>query len=132
MVDVWERSARATHHFVSNEDMDYFKPLVQSIDFSSFPVYCLVAHDKVFGFIGVADGSIETLFLDPAVIKKGFGTKLMRFALDELKADKVDVNEQNHDAVRFYSKFGFTVYDRTEKDPEGKNYPILKMRLQPK
>jgi putative acetyltransferase len=47
--------------------------------------------------------------------------------LDELNADKVNVNEQNIDAVKFYSKFGFVTYERTEKDSEG--YPILKMKL---
>jgi putative acetyltransferase len=54
----------------------------------------------------------------------------MDFALSELKATMVDVNEENLNAVQFYKKFGFQVYDKIEEDPEGKDYPILKMKLQ--
>jgi len=129
MVSVWERSARATHHFVTATDLDYYKTRVEQIDFTAFLVYCLTNGDSVLGFIGVTDSQIETLFLDPAIIGLGFGKLLMEFALNELKADKVDVNEQNTHAVAFYAKFGFEPYDRTDLDPEGKPYPILKMKL---
>ena len=99
------------------------------MDFNIFAVYCLINEDGAKGFIGIADHVIEMLFLDPVYIGKGFGKQLMQFALDKLNADKVDVNEQNTHAVSFYSKFGFITYDRTEKDTEGKPYPILKMKL---
>jgi putative acetyltransferase len=126
---VWEKSVRATHNFVKPSDIDYFKIIVKEIDFNSFSVYCLTNENNVLGFLGVADFKIEMLFLDPDFIGQGLGKKLMKFALDDLKADKVDVNEQNLNAVNFYSRFGFTTYERTEKDPEGKDYPILKMKL---
>lgn len=126
---VWERSVKATHHFVTPGDIDLFKGMVQQIDFTAFPVYCLVEGGCVLGFLGLADGQIEMLFLDAGAIGRGLGTKLIRFALDELKANKVDVNEQNLSAVRFYRKFGFKVYTRNEKDDHGKDYPILKMKL---
>lgn len=129
MTDVWESSVRATHGFVKPEDIDYFRQIVEGIDWSSFPVYCLVSENRVLGFIGVDNQSIETLFLEPSSIGKGYGKKLMEFALLKLNANKVDVNEQNIHAVNFYSRFGFVCYDRTEKSPEGKDYPILRMRL---
>ncbi|WP_448701308.1 GNAT family N-acetyltransferase [Mucilaginibacter sp. AW1-3] len=129
IIAVWERSARATHHFVAPADLDRYKTLVEKIDFSSFPVYCLVNANTVLGFIGTEGPRIETLFLDPAYIGYGFGSKLMNFALNELKANNVDVNEQNTNAVNFYSKFGFVAYDRTELDTQGGPYPILKMKL---
>lgn len=129
IISVWEKSARATHDFVKPADINYFKELVKGIDWNSFAVYCLTSKGKVLGFIGVADGTIETLFLDPDFIGLGLGKRLMLFALNELKANKVDVNEQNLHAVRFYSKFGFETYERIEKSPEGKDYPILKMKL---
>lgn len=125
---VWERSVRATHHFLLPEDIDYFKQVVQGIDFHAFPVYCLVRDNTVLGFLGVAGGKIEMLFLDPAHIGKGYGRLLMRFALEDLGADKVDVNEQNSNAVAFYTRFGFVPIERTEKDSEGKDYPIIKMK----
>lgn len=129
MIDVWEKSVRATHSFVSAEDIEYFKQIVKEIDFNLFLVYYLILGTEVLGFIGVAERKIEMLFLDPKFIGKGLGTKLMQFALNELQADEVEVNEQNFAAVEFYSKFGFVTYERTEKDSEGKDYPILKMKI---
>ncbi|HEU5164380.1 MAG TPA: GNAT family N-acetyltransferase [Chitinophagaceae bacterium] len=127
MISVWEKSVRATHLFVSSEEVDRLKELVKRVDFNSYSVYCLTSGSKVLGFLGVENDVIETLFLDPEYIGQKLGTKLMNFALDELNADKVNVNEQNTDAVNFYSKFGFVTYERIEKDSEG--YPLLKMKL---
>jgi putative acetyltransferase len=129
VVFVWEKSVRATHHFVTADDIIYFKQIVQEIDFYAFDVYCLMLADRLIGFIGVAGKSIEMFFLDPDFTGQGLGDRLMRFALEDLKATKVDVNEQNTNAVKFYAKYGFVTYKRTEKDPEGKAYPILKMKL---
>ena len=85
--------------------------------------------EQLVGFIGVAGKKVEMLFMDPEFIGKGLGKKLMHFAINELDADEVEVNEQNEEALRFYIKQGFKVYERKEKDGQGKNYPILKMRL---
>ena len=40
---------------------------------------------------------------------------------------KVDVNEQNYQAVGFYEKLGFRKAGRSEKDGSGKDYPIIHM-----
>ncbi|WP_409417212.1 GNAT family N-acetyltransferase [Flavobacterium sp. PS2] len=130
MILVWENSVRATHNFLVPSDIDYYKKIVSSIDFNSFSVFCLTEADTVLGFIGIAENKIEMLFLAPEHIGKGLGKTLMNFAINELGVNKVDVNEQNHNAINFYSKFGFLPYDRTDKDDEGKEYPILKMKLE--
>lgn len=129
LILVWERSVRATHQFLLPDDIDYFKEVVANIAFSTFPVYCLVDREKVIGFIGVVNRKIEMLFLSPEYIGKGLGSKLVKFAIEKLDAEKVDVNEQNVSAVNFYSSIGFKTYKRLKKDSEGKNYPILKMKL---
>jgi putative acetyltransferase len=129
MISVWEKSVRATHHFVPSGEVDRLKELVKKIDFNSYSVYCLISENEVLGFLGVKDYVIETLFLDPDYIGQKLGTTLMNFAINALKADKVNVNEQNLDAIKFYSKFEFVTYERTEKDEYGNDYPILKMKL---
>lgn len=129
IISLWERSVRATHTFLALSDIDYYKGIVSAIDFNIFPVFCLKQNEAVIGFIGVADKKIEMLFLAPDAIGQGLGKKLIRYAIEELGANKVDVNEQNHSAVLFYKKFGFITFERNEKDSEGKSYPILKMIL---
>jgi putative acetyltransferase len=112
-----------------SKDFQSIKELVETIDFNSFEVYCLVQNSEVAGFLGVAEQKVEMLFLSPGQIGKGFGKKLMDFAITDLKANKVDVNEQNTKAVEFYKKFGFETYERTDKDDQGKDYPLLRLKL---
>jgi putative acetyltransferase len=126
---IWENSVLATHDFLAPADFTEIKALVASIDFNLFQVYCLENDGLVLGFIGVAERKIEMLFLDPEYIGKGLGKKLLLFAVHELNADKLDVNEQNSQAVAFYQRFGFRTYERTETDDQGRNYPLLRMKL---
>lgn len=127
---VWERSVRATHTFLKREDIEFYKSIVVTIDFNQIQVYCALADGgELMGFVGVADDKMEMLFVHPSYIGQGIGKALARYAIDSLGATKVDVNEGNRNATEFYKGLGFEVYDRTEKDSEGKDYPILKMRL---
>lgn len=129
LIDVWEQSVRATHDFLDPGDIDFFKSLVEKIDFNAFDVYCAFDNEKMIGILGVADRKLEMLFISPDQIGKGIGRQLMHFVLNTLHVNQVDVNEGNHSATEFYKRFGFEVYDRTPVDDHGKPYPILKMKL---
>ena len=126
---VWERSVAATHHFLKPEDFTFFKDIVKEIDFTEFNVFCAMDDEVVKGFLGVVDNKIEMLFVAPEYFGMGIGKSLLTYAMEELKATEVDVNEQNEKAVSFYKAYGFEPYGRTEKDSSGKDYPILKMKL---
>ena len=126
---IWEQSVLATHDFLTRPDFQEIKQLVESINFNDLQVFCLTNENLVLGFIGVADKKIEMLFVDPKYFGQGLGQKLLSFAVSELTADKLDVNEQNIKALKFYQKFGFETFERTEKDDQGRNYPLLRMKL---
>lgn len=130
ILDVWEKSVSATHSFLKPEDFKEIKNFVQTIEFNDLDVYFLKTGNIVAGFIGISERKIEMLFLLPEYIGKGLGKKLTDFAFSIFKVDKVDVNEQNTNAVKFYEKIGFKTYERTEKDDQGKNYPLLRMKLE--
>jgi putative acetyltransferase len=129
VVDVWEASVRATHHFVSDSDIEIFRPLV----FDELPHTGLAcvrdANGLVVGFIGIAEGKVEMLFIHPDYRGQGIGRVLLNYAINECGATKVDVNEQNDQALGFYLWMGFEVVDRSELDSNGKPYPLLHMRL---
>ncbi|MCI5083967.1 MAG: GNAT family N-acetyltransferase [Saprospiraceae bacterium] len=129
IVDVWEASVRATHHFLKEEDIAYFKPLIleQYLDAVELRVV-QNQQQKIVGFMGIHEQSLEMLFLDPAVIGHGIGRQCMELAFKEFEVNRVDVNEDNPSAVAFYKKMGFEVFDRSELDPQGKPFPILHMR----
>ncbi len=64
VVEVWEASVRATHHFVSEADIQIFKPMVRDA-LPEMPALACVHDDSyhVAGFIAVQDGKVEMLFL---------------------------------------------------------------------
>lgn len=130
VVEVWEASVRATHHFLKEEDIAYFKPLILMVYLKAVDLRCVRnEHHRIIGFLGVADGKIEMLFIHPEARGKGIGKILVRYALDEMQVTKVDVNEQNEQAVGFYEHIGFKTVSRAEVDGLGKPYPILSMEL---
>lgn len=129
ILTIWETSVLVTHDFLTPNDFEEIKELVNNINFNDFEVFILKKEDLVLGFIGVANKKVEMLFLDPNYFGQGLGFRLLNFAVKELQADKVDVNEQNPRAVKFYQKFGFETFERTEKDDQGRNYPLLRMKL---
>src|SRR5690606_33670608 len=122
------QSVLATHHFLAPDDFQSIRVLVQTIDFNEFQVFCILRETELAGFVGVVDDKEEMLFISPEHMGKGIGRILMEFAIDTLKINKVDVNEQNTLAVSFYKKLGFEVYERTDKDDQGRDYPLLRMK----
>ena len=130
VVEVWEASVRATHTFVTEADIEVIRPLL----WESLPtvphVLCVRERGgQVAGFIGVEDTMVEMLFVHPAWRGKGIGRRLLSYAVATLGAYKLDVNEQNPQAIGFYLRMGFEVAGRSEVDSIGKPYPLLHMRL---
>lgn len=130
LLTIWENSVRATHTFVTEEDIQYFKPLIVNEYFDAVQLFCSRDNSqKINGFIGVVDDKVEMLFVDACVRGQGIGKKLLTYAIRDLNVKKVDVNEQNTQAVGFYQYMGFQVVSRSPVDSMGKNYPILSMEL---
>jgi putative acetyltransferase len=86
-------------------------------------------HGTATGFIGVEGNRIEMLFISTSERGKGLGRKLIEHAVARHSATTVTVNEQNPQAVGFYEHLGFTIYDRSTLDEQGRPYPLLYMRL---
>lgn len=128
---LWEASVRATHHFLKEEDIEFFKKTIQEENVFDLVDLTVVQGEegKILGFMGVAGESLEMIFLAPEARGRGIGKLLMQHALEDWRIRKVDVNEQNEAALRFYERFGFEVVGRSELDGTGKPYPILHMQL---
>lgn len=128
IIEVWEASVRATHHFLPEEEILYFKPLILNEYLNLVELFCVRdASGAIIGFSGIADGKIEMLFIRPDWFGKGVGKRLLLHAVHDLGATEVDVNEQNEQAVGFYEHLGFKVTGRSPLDGLGKPYPLLHM-----
>ena len=127
IIDVWEASVRKTHDFLHEDYMLEIKSLLPSI-FPSVDLYVSKNEaGKIVGFLGVANRKIEMLFVHPDSMGKGIGRALAKFAIEKLNMHKVDVNEQNQQAVDFYKHIGFVTLGRSDVDGLGKPYPLLHM-----
>ena len=131
LVDLWEASVRASHDFLSEEDIQYFKPLILNTYLDAVDLRCIRdEEERILGFSGVAEHNLEMLFIRPDQRAKGIGKALLEYAIREQELRKVDVNEQNPKALAFYEHCGFTVQSRSEQDGSAKPYPILHMILE--
>ena len=130
IAEVWEASVRATHHFLSEADIAFLRPLILSDYLAAVELRCARGGDgRILGFVGVAGENVEMLFLAPESRRRGLGRALMRAAVDELGARRVDVNEQNPAALGFYEHLGFKVVGRSPVDGQGRPFPLLHLEL---
>jgi putative acetyltransferase len=130
LIEIWESSVRATHDFLAEADLQRLKPLILEHYFDSVDLRCAKdAQGEIQGFCGVHAGNIEMLFVSPDARGKGIGAMLSAHAIKEQGASKVDVNEQNEQALGFYQHIGFKVVGHSPVDGQGKQYPLLHMAL---
>ncbi len=130
LLAIWEASVRATHDFLKEQDLQELKPLILEQYFDAVDLRCAKdSSGEILGFCGVHDGAIEMLFISPNARGKGVGSLLATYAIKVQGATKVDVNEQNKQALGFYQHIGFSVIARSPLDGQGKAYPLLHMAL---
>lgn len=128
LIEIWESAVLNTHDFLKEEDFLYYKKQLpvyfQYVTLSGFE-----QEGVLVGFMGIVEGNLEMLFVDNVCRGTGIGKQLIEYAIANLQVTKVDVNEQNTQAVGFYKYMGFNLVGRSELDGEGKEYPILHMQL---
>lgn len=128
LLAVWEDSVRATHLFLSDEEINNIKPYVPQAIEGVARLYMATKAGQPVAFMGTEKGSLEMLFIASAERGKGLGKQLLERAERDEKVERVTVNEQNPQAIGFYEHMGFTVYKRTDLDEQGNPYPLLYMR----
>ena len=131
LLDIWLRSVRATHTFLSEEDIQSLLPPTRDYLTSDEPELWVLCTDAgaVVGFMGMSGSKMEALFLAPEFRHQGGGRRLVRHAQELHGELTTEVNEQNPAARRFYEACGFVVEGRSELDDAGRPFPLLHMRL---
>lgn len=129
LVAIWRAAVDATYDFLADEDRDEIEARLAA-DYLPAVVLTVAERDgRPVGFSGVLDGALEMLFVDATRRETGIGTALLTHAIREQDVTRVDVNEQNAPAARFYARRGFEVVGRSETDDAGRPYPLLHLRL---
>lgn len=128
LLEVWEKSVRATHLFLSDSEIKNIKEYVPKA--LNGVTHLIIAEDEAkcpVAFMGIEDGTLEMLFIAPEERGKGLGKRLIQYGIENYAVERLTVNEQNPQAKGFYEHMGFRVYKRTELDEQGNLYPILYM-----
>lgn len=126
LLDIWLRSVRATHTFLTEEDIQSLFPLVRDAALVELELWVLCSDAGLpIGFLGLSGSKVEALFLAPEYRRCGGGRMLLDHARRHKGPLTVDVNEQNPEAVRFYEACGFAVVGRSEVDGQGRPFPLL-------
>ena len=127
LLDIWERSVRATHLFLSDAEVKSIKDYVPQA-LKSVEQLIVAETEQPIAFMGVQNGHLEMLFLAPEERGKGIGKRLLQYGIENYGIIELTVNEQNPQAVGLYEHMGFETYKRTALDEEGDPYPILYMK----
>ena len=127
LLQLWERSVRATHLFLSDGEVkrirEYVPQALEEVE------HLIVAEaGNPVAFMGTQKGRLEMLFIEPKERGKGIGKELLRYGIETYGIREVTVNEQNPQAIGFYEQMGFEIYKRTDLDEEGNPYPLLYMK----
>ena len=131
LIEVWEDSVKATHLFLSNEEIENIKKYVpQALNEVAQLVIIENERHQPIAFMGIENKKLEMLFIKNSERGKGLGKKLLNYGIENYNVNELAVNEQNLNSKGFYEYMGFKTYKRTELDEQGNPYPILYMRLE--
>ena len=129
LLDVWESSVKATHSFLSTDEINNIKQYVpQALKDVLILVVAENQDGNPVGFMGVADKMLDMLFVSNEYRGQGIGKQLLQYGIENYSINELSVNEQNPLAIGFYEYMGFEVYKRTEWDEQGNPYPLLYMK----
>ena len=86
LLTLWERSVRATHHFLNEADIVFYRPPVADmLSRATLELWVLTNRgDAPLGFLGLAGNGIEALFLEPTYRGQGNGRLLVAHAQERL------------------------------------------------
>ncbi|WP_240157128.1 GNAT family N-acetyltransferase [Pseudonocardia broussonetiae] len=135
LLRIWRRAVEATHGFLTPADVDEIEEQVRA---AALPALALTVAQRsdgaLLGWVGVHGDRraravrVEALFVDPAAHRLGVGTALLGAATPAMGRVELDVNEQNPSALAFYERHGFVRVGRSERDGEGRPFPLLHLR----
>lgn len=130
LLKVWENSVRATHKFLSNEEILEIKKYVpEALASISHLIIDNDENGNPVAFRGIEENKLEMLFITSDYRGKGIGKKMLSYGIENYGVTDLAVNEDNPQAKGFYEHMGFKVYQRNELDDQENPYPVLYMKL---
>lgn len=104
-------------------------PLAQSYIDNYHELDRIWVYDDEFvkGMIHIIENQIIELYVDSFFENHGIGSKLIKFAIEQMDCNFLWVLEKNTKAIRFYQRHGFVITDEKQYE-EGTSEYIVKMK----
>ena len=129
LTNLWERSVKTSHHFLNLNEIERIKQYVPNELRKVAKLFVAIEKSNVLlAFIGIKDNMIQMLFVDDKYVRKGIGSKLVDYVINNYDIKYVEVNEDNLIAHKFYLNKGFKDLKRKEYDDYNDPYPIIIMK----
>ena len=128
LAQVWLEASRLGHPFMSEADLLDQQVKVRDIYLPQAENWVVELDGEPAGFIGLIEGFIGGLFVDPAAHGHGLGKALVLHAVVLKGALELEVYAENEMAVGFYLKLGFVETLRRDADDEGRPQEVIRMR----
>lgn len=84
LLKVWESSVKATHLFLSDEEISNIKQYVPQA-LNGVPILTVVENENgdPLGFMGIADKMLEMLFISDESRGQGIGKQLLQYGMEQ-------------------------------------------------
>ena len=129
LLEIWESSVKATHLFLSDNEIESIKKYVpQALKEVPYLIIAENENETPIAFMGIDKQKLEMLFVSNKQRGKGIGKRLIEYGIEVYSINELAVNEQNPFAKGFYEHMGFQVYKKSNYDEQGNPYPLLYMK----
>ncbi|QCI63390.1 GNAT family N-acetyltransferase [Phreatobacter stygius] len=131
LLDIWLEASRVGHAFLGEATLREQQALVRDTYLPLADNWVAEIDGRVEAFIGLLDGFIGGLFVDPQAHGSGLGRALVDHAGARLGPLTVSVYADNGQALAFYRRCGFVETTRKAQDDEGRPLAVVDMRRDP-
>lgn len=129
VLHIWRAAVDATHHFLHPDDRAAIEGELAGF-LPTAPLWLAVdSANRALGFMLLDGAQMEALFVDPAHHGRGVGRALVDHARHLHPVLTTDVNVQNPQAAGFYDRLGFVETGRSDRDSQGRPYPLIHLRI---
>lgn len=130
LLSFWEAVVCGSGFFRETADIQFYKSLLYD---KYFPAACLFAvrtnGERIVALMGISDDLIGMLLVAPGERRKGYGKRLLDFAVHDKQVKRGNVYEWDEQTLHFYLGQGFDVTGRETTDFTGRSFPVLYLEL---
>ena len=73
LLDIWLRSVRATHTFLTEDDIQTLYPIVRDMALPALELWVWCEGEVLAGFMGLSGAKVEALFIAPEFARRHLG-----------------------------------------------------------